>query len=517
MLIAAALFVLNSGIGDAKPRSSIPPDLEAYVARAMKVFEVPGIALAVVKDGRVVCARGFGVKKLGSTEKTDARTLFVIASNTKLFTALALGLLVEEGRLAWDAPVIDYLPGFCMWDPFVTRELSVRDLLVHRSGLGLGAGDLLWWPPSTYTRKEIVRRLRFIKPATSFRSAYAYDNVLYLAAGELIEAVSGKTWEEFVAERIVRRLGMTATTVHAAATGQGGNEAWPHARIDGVVRPVAPFASDNTDPAGGIRSSAEDICRWLLVRLNNGRLADGTRLFSEQTAKELTTLVTPIPIPTPAPELVPLKANFRGYALGVGVQDYRGRLVLTHTGGMPGYLSRITLLPELDLGVAVFTNQESGDAFNAITWRIVDHYLKAPATDWIEAFRKVRARLDEENSATLKKAVAARASGSQPSLPLEKYCGTYRDSWYGDIAIAMEDGKAVMRFSHTPGMVGDLEHWQHDTFIARWRDRELRADAFVAFALNPDGSIDQARMSPVSPDTDFSFDFGDLLLKPAGK
>ena len=517
ILFIAALFLLSSWTADAKPRSSPPPDIDAYVGRVMKVFEVPGIALAVVKDGRVVLARGFGVKKLGSGEKTDAQTLFAIASNTKLFTAVALGLLVEEGRLAWDAPVIDYMPGFCMWDPFVTRELTVRDLLVHRSGLGLGAGDLLWWPPSTYTRKEILRRLRFIKPATSFRSAYAYDNVLYLAAGELVEAVSGKTWEEFVNERILRRLGMSGSTVTASATGRGGNEAWPHARVDGIVRPVAPFASDNTNPAGGIRSSAEDICRWLLVRLDNGKLADGTRLFSEQTARELTTPVTPMPNPKPAAELASLKANFRGYALGLDVHDYRGHPVFSHTGGMPGYFSKITLLPEQGLGVAVFTNQESGDAFNAITWRIVDHYLDAPATDWIEAFRKRRSRVENETSAALKKAAAARAPGSRPSLPLGKYCGLYRDSWYGDIAIAMEDGKVVLRFSHTPGMVGDLEHWQHDTFIVRWRDRELRADAYVTFALNPDGSIDQARMSPVSPETDFSFDFGDLLLKPVEK
>jgi len=516
-LIAAALFLLSFGTAEAKPRCSIPPDLDAYVARTMKVFDVPGIALAVVKDGRVIAARGFGVKKLGGTEKTDARTLFAIASNTKFFTAVALGLLVEEGRLAWDAPVINYLPGFCMWDPYVTRELTVRDLLVHRSGLGLGAGDLLWWPPSTYTRKEIVKRLRYLKPATSFRSAYAYDNVLYLAAGELIEAVSGKTWEEFVSERILFRLGMSATTVHASATGRGGNEAWPHARVDGIVRPVAPFASNNTNPAGGMRSSAEEISKWLLLHLNYGKLADGTRLFSEQTAQKLTTLVTPIPIAAPAAELASMKANFRGYALGLGVQDYRGHPVLSHTGGLPGYLSKITLLPKLGLGVAVLTNQESSDAFNAITCHIVDHYLDAPATDWIGAFRKVRARVEKETSDALKKAAAARASGSQPSLPLEKYCGLYRDSWYGDIAIAMEDGKAVMRFAHTPGMVGDLEHWQYDTFIVCWRDRELRADAYVAFALNPDGSINQARMSPVSPETDFSFDFTDLLLKPAEK
>ena len=191
----------------------------------------------------------------------DARTLFGIASNTKAFTATALGLLVEEGKIEWDAPVVRYLPAFAMWDPFVTRELTVRDLLVHRSGLGLGAGDLLWWPASTYDRKEIARRLRFIRPATSFRSAYAYDNVLYLVAGELIEAISGQTWEAFVSSRILARVGMTGTNVRHSAAAAGGNVAVPHAPVDGKVRPVQPFDSDNTNPAGGINSSAEDIAR----------------------------------------------------------------------------------------------------------------------------------------------------------------------------------------------------------------------------------------------------------------
>jgi len=198
--------------------SAQPPDLDRWVERALQTFAVPGIALAIVKDDRVVVAKGYGVRKLGDPAPVDGRTLFGIASNTKAFTATALGLLVEEGKIEWDAPVVRYLPAFAMWDPFVTRELTVRDLLVHRSGLGLGAGDLLWWPESTYNRKEVARRLRFIPPATSFRSAYAYDNVLYLVAGELIEAVSGQTWEDFVATRILAKVGMTGTNVrHSAA------------------------------------------------------------------------------------------------------------------------------------------------------------------------------------------------------------------------------------------------------------------------------------------------------------
>jgi CubicO group peptidase (beta-lactamase class C family) len=496
--------------------SAQPPDVDRWVARAMQTFDVPGIGLAIVKDDRVVLAKGYGVRKLGDPAPVDARTLFGIASNTKAFTATALGLLVEEHKIEWDAPVVAYLPAFAMWDPFVTRELTVRDLLVHRSGLGLGAGDLLWWPESTYSRKEIARRLRFISPATSFRSAYAYDNVLYLVAGELVETISGQTWEDFVASRILAKVGMTGTNVRHSAAAAGGNVAVTHARIDGKVRPIAPFGSDNTNPAGGINSSADDMAKWLRVQLSGGRLADGSRLFSEGTARQLTSIVTPIPIAgDPPPELPALKMNFHGYALGFDIRDYRGHKAVMHTGGLPGYVSRVVMIPDRNVGVAVLTNQESGAAFDSIAFHVLDHYLAAPGFDWIDGYNKVQARFDAETTEAERRAGASRDAASKPSLALAKYAGTYRDAWYGDVTIVEEGGRLVMRFSHTPLLVGDLEHWQHDTFVARWRDRELRADAFVTFALNPDGSIDQAKMRAVSPATDFSYDFQDLLLKPA--
>jgi CubicO group peptidase (beta-lactamase class C family) len=505
-----ALVVTLAGTAGAQP-----PALDQWVARSMQTFEVPGIALTVVKDDNVVVAKGYGVRKLGEPAPVDARTLFGIASNTKAFTAAALGLLVEEGKIEWDAPVVRYLPSFAMWDPFVTRELTVRDLLVHRSGLGLGAGDLLWWPTSTYDRKEIVRRLQFIAPATSFRSAYAYDNVLYLVAGEVIEAVSGQSWEDFVASRILKKVGMTGSNVRLSASSHGGNVATTHAPIDGKVRPIKPFDSDNTNPAGGILSSAEDMGEWLRVQLAEGKLADGTRLFSTETARQLTTLVTPIPIADPPSELPPLKANFRGYALGFDVRDYRGHKLLMHTGGLPGFVSRVAMIPALGVGVAVLTNMESGAAFDSIAFRILDHYLGAPAFDWIDGYRRVVERRETAGAAAEKAAQTARNAQSKPSLSPAKYAGTYRDAWYGDITINDDGGRLVLRFSRSPALVADLEHWQYDTFVARWRDRELRADAFVSFALNPDGTIDQAKMRAVSPATDFSFDFHDLLLKPA--
>lgn len=512
--LVVVLFVLLAALRAQAPPAGLS-NLDSFVARAMQAFDVPGVAVSIVKEGALVFAKGYGVRRLGEPARVDEQTLFGIASNTKAFTAMALGLLVEEGRIAWDGPVVRYLPWFQMWDPYVTRELTVRDLLVHRSGLGLGAGDLLWWPPSTYDRKEIARRLRFIRPATSFRTAYAYDNVLYLVAGELIEAVSGQTWEQFVAERILKNVGMARTTVRHAEAVAGANVASPHAPIDGVVRPISAFVSDNTNPAGGINSNAEDMGKWMAVLLNEGSLTGGARLFGESTAREMMTMVTPMRIAQPAPELESQRMNFLGYALGFLVHDYRGRKVVMHTGGLPGYVSRVTMVPDLELGVAVLTNQESGEAFDSITYQILDEYLGAPQTDWVGAYLKVQARRRAGLDDTVKRTAAAREASSRPSLPLARYVGTYNDEWYGDVEIL--DGKEalIMRFTRTPSLVGDLEHWQYDTFVVKWRDRELRADAYVTFSLEPDGTIGQMKMRAVSPATDFSFDFHDLLLKPA--
>jgi CubicO group peptidase (beta-lactamase class C family) len=499
-LLILALLLLAAPLPTQKP----PEDLDSWVQRAMTAFEVPGLSLAVVKDGRAVVARGYGVRKLGAPETVDARTLFAIASNTKVFTATALAILVDEGKIRWDAPVIDYLPWFQMSDPYVTREMTVRDLLVHRSGLGLGAGDLLWWPASTYNRKEIAQRLRYLPLATSFRSAYAYDNVLYLVAGEVIEAVSGRPWEDFVRSRILAKVGMTSSNVRHSDATKGGNVATPHAPVDGKVRAIAPFDSDNTNPAGGINSNAEDMAKWLLVQLAEGQLADGSALIQPATARQLSTLVTPMPIGPGQPELRELRPSFNGYGLGLALRDYRGHKLATHTGGLPGYVSKVAMIPDARLGIAILTNQESTAAFEAIADHIMDAYLGAAVSDWIAAYQAIEKRGSAAASSPTPPA------DSQPSLPLERYAGQYRDAWYGGMTIASTGGGLTIRFDRTPLLSGSLEHWQHDTFVARWKDRKLRADAFVTFALTPGGTIDTVRMQAVSPDTDFSFDFQDL-------
>ena len=509
-------IALSMGV-NAGASSQQTPDIDAYVEAVRSTFDVPGISLAIVKDGKVVLAKGYGIKTVGKPEKVDAHTLFGIASNTKLFTATALALLVEEGKIEWDAPVVRYLPWFQLSDPYVTRELTVRDLLVHRSGLGLGAGDLLWWPPSTYTRNEIARRLRFIPLSTSFRSAYAYDNVLYLVAGELIQAVSGLTWEDFVTSRILKPVGMLESTVRHGDPGQAKNVATPHAPINGTVQPVKSFDSDNTNPAGGINANAVDMAKWLITQMDSGRVAGGSPLFSPRTTRQLWGIVTPLGIGEPAPELAALKPEFNGYALGIQVRDLRGVKLLTHTGGLPGYVSRVTMVPKLKLGIAVLTNQESGAAFESLTYLILDHFLKQPYTDWPAAYKRVNARRDSIQAAADRKRMVRADSAAIPPLPPERYVGTYTDPWYGEMAISLQAGKLQISMKHTPALQGALVYWQYGSFIARWSDPELRADAFVMFTLGPDGTIERVKMKPVSGETDFSFDFQDLAFTPAKK
>lgn len=491
-----------------------PPDLDAYVANSMKTFEVPGLALAIVKDGKVLVAKGYGVRKLGDPTSVDEHTMFGIGSNTKAFTTAALATLVDAGRLSWDDPVYQWLPGFVMYDPYVSHEMTIRDLLTHRSGMGLGEGDLLFWPQSTYTREEIIYKLRFMKPASSFRSHYAYDNLLYMTAGQIIPAVTGTSWDEYVRQNIFVPLGMMNSNTTTRAFKPGDDYALPHSRIDGKLQVIALEALDNAGPAGSINSCAEDMAKWVQLQLNHGKFVDQERrLFTEERSREMWTPQTILPTGNPPGLLAGLKANFADYALGWGLRDYHGRKLVGHTGGVAGFVSRVMLVPEENLGVVVLTNAEEDGAFDSILYHILDYYFGLPPTDWIAGFKAYKNQEEKDAAETMKKAEGARDAHSKPSLPLEKYAGVYNDAWYGPITMRMENAGLVMSFDRTPGMVGDLQHWQHDTFKVHWRPHTIE-DAFVTFSLKPDGSIDSAKMQAVSPLADFSFDYQDLLLKP---
>ncbi len=514
----AIVFVATMLVSFARAQSSAlapPADLDAYVASSMKTFDVPGMAVAIVKDGKIVVAKGYGIRKLGDPTPVDEFTMFGIGSNTKAFTTAALATLVDEGNLSWDDPVYQRLPGFVMYDPYVSHEMTIRDLLTHRSGMGLGEGDLLFWPHSTYTREEVIYKLRFMKPASSFRSHYAYDNLLYMTAGQIIPAVTGTSWDDYIRQHIFAPLDMNHSNVSNTAFKPGDDYAFPHSNVDGKLQ-VIPFGElDNAGPAGAINSCAADMAKWVQLQLNRGKFVDHDgRLFTEQRSREMWSAQTILPVGDPPPPLAGLKANFADYALGWGLRDYHGRKLVGHTGGVGGFVSRVMLVPEENLGVVVLTNAEEGGAFDSILYHVLDHYFHLPPTDWIAAYKTLKDTEEKDAAETMKKAEGSRDANSKPSLPLEKYAGVYNDAWYGPITIRMENGGLVITFDHTPGMIGDLQHWQHDTFKAHWRVRTIE-DAFITFSLNPDGTIDSAKMAAVSPLADFSFDYQDLLLKPA--
>lgn len=493
---------------------------DAYVDAVRKQFDVPGIAVAIVQDGKILMERGYGPREMGKPAQVDAHTMFAIASNTKAFTAASLNMLQDDGKLKLTDRVIDHLPWFRMSDPYITHEMRIRDLLAHRSGLSLGAGDLLYWPTTTYLTREVAERLKYVPLTGGFREQYAYDNILFGVAQLVIEQASGMSYKQFLQTRILQPLGMDETRFNSDDLKPGDNMATGHARFDFKdLRPVGVTSWRNVSGAGGLYSSVHDLTKWMNLQLAGGVLSgegdSAKRLFTSARQREMWTMLTPIPVGKPSvPELAPATPNFYGYGQGWNLSDYAGNRMVWHTGGWPGQVSRLTLLPDKKIGVIVLTSAELGVAFNAVTYRALDMMLGRSGTDWLAAYGKsyVKSQADADDS--WQKHVAKRDAGSKPSLVLAGYAGTYRDPWYGDVVIRQGAKGLEMQFSKTAELLGDISHWQHDTFIVRWRDRGLNADAFVNFTLDADGAISEMRIEPVSPLTDFSFDFQDLKLVP---
>ncbi len=497
-------------------------DFDAYVERARKQFDVPGIAVAIVKDGRIVLERGYGLRNRETDAPVDAHTLFAIASNTKAFTAASLSMLSDDGKLQMDDRVTEHLPWFQMSNPYITHEMRLRDLLAHRSGLGLGAGDLLYWPTTDYSNEEVARRLKDVPIKGEFRAQYAYDNILFGVAQLVVEEVSGMSYANFLQTRFFDPLGMDETRYNSDHLQGLDNVAVGYSKADFKDLVAAPpLTWRNLSGAGGLYSSVHDLSKWVRVQLDGGVISgsgeEAKRLFSQDRHDEMWTMLTPIPVRKPrVPELAAAQPNFMGYGEGWFLGDYRGNRLVWHTGGWPGMVSRITMLPDSKVGVIVLTNAESGAAFNAVTMRALDAMLEAPGTDWVAAYAAGRAQQEDKADEKWQEHLDARDVKSTPSLPLAGYAGTYRDPWYGDVVITQEAGKLRIQFAHTPELAGTLSHWQHDTFMVRWDARWLNADAFLSFSLDPDGKVREARIVPVSPLTDFSFDFQDLRLAPVG-
>jgi CubicO group peptidase (beta-lactamase class C family) len=488
-------------------------EIDALAVRAMEEFQTPGIAIGVVKNGELVYAKGHGVREIGKPDPIDPDTIFQIASLTKAFTAAAIGILVDEGKLDWDDRVIDYLPEFRMYDPWVTRELTIRDLLTHRSGLPLGAGDLLFWPRSKTTRAEVVRAMRHLKPETSFRTAYAYDNLLYVVAGEVVSTVSGVAWEDFVEERIMQPLAMSECRSLPDRVEGNPNRAIPHVVVDGELQTTFFSSGGPTAAAGAINCNVSGLARWAAMLLAGGELPAGGRLLSEKTHTELWQPVTLIPVSEHAREHG--RTHFIAYALGWGVKDFHGYLHVGHGGSLQGMTTHIALLPELNIAVVALTNQVSR-ASSALTSEILQAAATESHEDWVEIYASGAVEWADEAKQAVEEAFANRNAESRPTLPIAAYAGSYRDPWYGEVFVDLEEDRLVMRFSRSELLTGGLEHFQYDTFIARWQDRSLYGDAYVTFSIGADGAVESIRMKALSPDTDFSFDFHHLDLHRVG-
>jgi len=486
--------------------------VDAVVARTLKAFDVPGIAVAVVKDGQIVMSKGYGVSSLKTKAPVDANTLFGIASNTKAFTTAALGLLVDEGKLRWDDKVTDYIPEFKMYDPYVTAEFTVRDLLCHRSGLGLGVGDLMFFPDSTdFTVKDVIHNLRYFKPVSSFRSQFDYDNNLYIVAGEVVTRISGQPWADFVQARLLKPLGMSRSATDFARLPDPTNVIDAHGPVEGKVQVIRRSQNSMVGPAGGIYSSVADMSKWALMLL--GGPGAPTPLLKPATQWEIW---SPQTIQRVGPDPGPYNTHFAAYGLGWGLGDVRGYKVAEHTGGLPGMVTQVTLVPELRLGIIVLTNQEQGLAFYAVSNTILDHYLGITGQDQVQTmlgYKQAAAGQTDQALAAVWKQVAAAQKAASKKPDYAAYVGRYHDAWLGDVNIFAQGPQLWLKSKRSPRLTGQLLPYRGNTYVVRWRDRSLNADAFAAFTLDEQGRASSLKMKPVSAATDFSFDFQDLDLQ----
>ncbi|MEZ4586330.1 MAG: serine hydrolase [Gemmatimonadales bacterium] len=482
MRAVATLAVLAVAAVSAQAQRAPLAGFDASVERALKTLEHPGVALAVVQGDSVVYAKGFGVRRLGDPTPVDAHTLFAIGSSSKAFTGLAVAMLVDEGKVEWDAPLARYLPELQLSEPYVSRELTVRDALTHRSGL---ARTDLVWISGQFDSAELLRRLRFVKPAGGFRAVYGYQNLMFLAAGTLVARVSGApSWGDFVERRIFAPLGMRESNTTVRDLAGKTNVAQPHAQIDGTLRTIPFHNVDIVAPAGSINSNVLDMAKWVRFQLANG-VVDDKPLLGERALAE-----------TRTPQFLLRRSGrggadrdgyFSAYGFGWFLEDYHGRFVVHHGGNIDGMTALVAFMPDEQLGVVVLTNMNGSPLPGVLAYDVFDRFLGRPAKDRVAEIQAARERGRTRAEQAAAKAEAARVKGTSPSLALDRYAGEYADSANGTMKVALEGGKLVLRYG--PEFTGDLEHWHFDTFRARWRSSALVDESTVVFRLDQNGRI----------------------------
>ena len=534
LILTKSILILMFGILLVENRSVCAEQvnreqIDLIVNQTISAFQVPGAAIAIVKDGKTIHLKGYGVSNLDTNEPVNEKTVFKIASNTKAFTTAALAVLVERKKLNWDDKVVKYLPNFKMYDPWVSKEFNVRDLLVHRSGLRIGAGDLMLWPePTKFTRQDVIENLRHLKPVAGFRDEYAYDNLLYIVAGELIAKVSGMSWETFVELQLFTPLQMERCFAGGIATENQTNIAAPHAIVENKLIVLDKYVINNKTSlmaaAGGIKCSAEDLAKWVKLQLNQGKINAknklvSKRLFSKEQSDILWKPVTTLPLSDELRQLD--KTTYRSYALGWRISDFFGYRSVSHTGMLGGFMSQIILLPELNVGIVILTNQQSSDARNSLARGLLQKFVPQannPANvsgtkvDWVKYYSKER----EIKNSTKKKDITSDNNYQEIKIDTEQLLtdrlGQYKDVWFGDVVLEKVGIDIVFRSIKSPRMIGKIYAHDSNRWWVKWDDRSFDADAWLNFKLNDVTNKTEFSMKAISSETDFSFDFEDLYF-----
>ncbi len=494
-----------------------PTEVDQLVEDAMEKFTVAGVAVGIVKDGEIVHSKGYGVKSVETGEKVNEHTAFAIASNSKAFTSAALAILVEEGKLSWLDKVVDHIPEFKMYNDYVTQNFNIQDLLTHRSGLGLGAGDLQKWPSgSDFTIEDMLTNFQHFEPVSAFRTKYDYDNILYLVAGELIKRVCGMPWEVFVKTQIMDALEMDYSYTLPPGMVDSDNLASPHMAENGILKIIPYYELDPkkiNGAAGGVLSNVDDLCHWMLVHLNGGKYGDKLekQLFSASSHHEMWKIHTTMPV-RPNNRY---QTHYSGYGLGWRLSDLNGKMSVSHTGDLAGMLSKTIMIPDLDLGVVVLTNSYYGGAglYRAVSQTIVDSYLGLDNYGWTD--RNLESYLQKSGGA---RAVVDRVwqtvgTVNDSHIHPEDYVGIYEDPWFGKIKIYLKEDQLWFGSLRSPALTGPMHYYKANAFAIRWVKREMNADAFAIFSLDEEGTAESIRMKGISPDIDFSYDFQDLQFR----
>lgn len=482
-------------------------DIRATAEEALSAFNIPGLAVVAVKDGEVILAEGFGVRDIGNGEPVNADTLFGVASHTKAFTAAALATLVEQKKLRWDDKVIQYIPEFRLSDPAITADLTIRDLLSHRSGLGLGAGDLMIWPNTDKTTADILAGLAHVPFASGLRERFAYNNLMFVTAGEVIARASGMPYTDYVREKLLKPLGMNDTVIgHSNIPADVDNVAVGTIEMNGKLHRFPLDYLEDFAAAGAMASNANDFAKWLLAQIAHGKSINGEQVFSADSQRAMWQVVTPLSVSASAGEN---GTHYRGYGLGWFVKNEHGVKHVYHSGGILGMLSLTTIIPERNFAISVMSNQQAFGALTAITQEALEDLLDLPDSDWIaEESEKYREFMDSKAAFKM-----PAPDFSRKALPLARYVGSYVDAWYGAVDIGITDKKLRINFTHTPMLKGTLKHYNGDTFVVRWDEPLLEADAYIDFNVTRANEVIGAKLEAVAPFTDFSFDFHNLELK----